>query len=347
MSLSELATQTGAHVLGTCQPIIGPASLAEASPEQIAVLTDARYLHEARDTTAGCILTSQKLADELRASDREGQCMLVVDAVEAAWHRVLGLFAPPVAVAAAGVHPRAIVAATARISPTASIGPGCIVGDARIGDGCVLQANVTIEDGVEIGEQTELAAGVVVHSHCVIGRRCRVLANAVIGSAGFGFHFDQGRHVRYPHIGRVVLGDDVEVGAGTCIDRAKFGETSVGDGTKIDNLCQIGHNCRIGRNVIIVAQVGLAGSVVVEDFVMLGGSAGVKDHVTIGAGARIGAFGAVMEDVAAGQTVVGVPSTDARSFFREVAALRKLPELLREFRSLTARVKKLEQTGND
>jgi UDP-3-O-[3-hydroxymyristoyl] glucosamine N-acyltransferase len=230
------------------------------------------------------------------------------------------------------VHPSAVIESSAAVGRDVRIAAQCYVGrEARLGDRVVLHPNVTVMDGCVVGPDTVLWPGVVVRERCVIGARCILHPNAVIGADGFGFRPAAGGKglVKVPQTGNVVLGDDVEIGAGTCVDRAKFGSTEIGDMTKIDNLCQIAHNCRIGRCVIIAGGCGLAGSVTIGDGVMFGGHVGVKDHTTIGAGARLMAYAAVMNDIPAGETWGGYPAKEAKVAAREYAGMRRLPELVK------------------
>ena len=257
--------------------------------------------------------------------------------------RLLEYLAPPVPRPAAGIHPGAVVADTASIGRDVAIGPHCMVGaNVALGHGTVLHAGVTIGDDVTIGDECELFAGVVVRERCTIGHRVTIHANSVIGTDGFGYRWDGTKHAKQPHIGTVVIEDDVEIGSCTCIDRGKIDETRVGSGTKIDNLVQVGHNVRIGRHCILCAGVGVGGTAVLEDGVVLGGAAGVRDHVRLGAGVQVGALSGIPNDIPAGQAVVGAPALPHRDYLREQAAIRKLPEALRTIRALANRVAELE-----
>ncbi len=232
----------------------------------------------------------------------------------------------------AGVHPTAVVDSTAKIGSGARIGANSVVGPRSvIGDGAVIMPSVTIGADVSIGAQTVLNPGVVVYDRCTIGPRCILHAHVSIGADGFGFRPDpSGRGlIKVPHVGTVEIGSDVEIGANSCVDRGKFGPTTIGDGTKIDNLVQIAHNCRIGRSVIICGVTGIGGSVVIGDGVVIAGCCGVADNLTIGAGARLGAKTGLLEDVPAGQTWTGLPAAPHSQQMRSWAAVRKLPEVLR------------------
>lgn len=206
----------------------------------------------------------------------------------------------------AGVHPAAVVHPSAQLGPRVTVGPGCVV-----------------QEGVQIGEDTVLYANVTVYPLTSIGARCRIHAGAVLGADGFRYAAGPTGPERVPQLGRLVLEDDVEVGANTCIDRAGLGETRIGRGSKLDNLVQVGHNCTLGPAVVVAGQAGLAGSVVVGAGAQIGGQAGIADHRTVGAGARVGAQSGVTQDVPAGETVLGTPAMSARLVRRLWATWRR------------------------
>ena len=197
-----------------------------------------------------------------------------------------------------GIDRRAVVHATAKIGPEASIGPFVTIGEnTNVGKRATIHANVVIGNDCWLGEDVVLHPNVVLYDKCVLGDRVIIHANAVIGADGFGYRFNQGKHVKVPQLGNVVIGNDVEIGAGATIDRGAFQATTIGDGTKIDNLVQIAHNCKIGKHNILAAQVGIAGSATTGNYVMMGGQVGIKDHLTIGDGAVIGAKAGVIHDI--------------------------------------------------
>ena len=243
-----------------------------------------------------------------------------------------------------GIHPQSSIAASARLGREISVGPFVVVGeDVSMGDRCRLMPGVVIGAGSRLGDDVVLYPNVVLYPDTVLGNRVMVHAGSVLGADGFGYRTEGGRHVKVPQRGHVEIGDDVEIGANTTIDRATFIATHVAEGTKIDNLVQIAHNCQIGRHNLIVSQVGLAGSSKTGDYVVIAGQAGIKDHVTIGAGAIVEAMSGVMENVPAGEKWVGAPAMSARAQFRLFGLIRKLPELREQLCHLAKQVEELEQ----
>jgi UDP-3-O-[3-hydroxymyristoyl] glucosamine N-acyltransferase len=236
-----------------------------------------------------------------------------------------------------GIHPRASVHPSAKIGKDAWIEPLAVVGiGSSIGDRCRLGSGVVIGRGCRLGDDVTIFPNVVIYDGTVIGNRVTIHANAVIGSDGYGYRTHGGCHIKVPQLGFVEIGDDVEIGAGTTIDRGTFGPTRIGTGTKIDNLVQIGHNCRIGRHNLLVSQVGLSGSVTTGDHVILAGQVGVADHVEIGERTIVGAKAGVVKDVPADQHYLGAPATAARDQKRILMSMEHLPEIRRD----VARIKR-------
>jgi UDP-3-O-[3-hydroxymyristoyl] glucosamine N-acyltransferase len=261
-----------------------------------------------------------------------------------AFGKIVDQFRGPQRITRSGIHPSSTIASSARIGADANIGPYAVIGeDTVIGDRCRLMPGVVIGDGCRLGDDVVLHPHVVLYGDTVLGNRVVVHAGAVLGADGFGYRTEAGRHVKVPQRGRVEIGDDCEIGANTTIDRAAFEMTRIGEGTKIDNLVQIAHNCQIGRHNLIVSQVGLAGSCKTGDYVIIAGHAGVKDHITIGERAVLEAMSGVMEDVPAGEKWVGIPATPARDQFRFISMIRRLPELRTKLMALTRQVETIEQ----
>jgi UDP-3-O-[3-hydroxymyristoyl] glucosamine N-acyltransferase len=234
-----------------------------------------------------------------------------------------------------GVHPTAVVDPGAEVDPSASIGPYCVLGKGvRIAAGVVLQSSVRIDHEAVIGEQTWIGHGAHIGWGCRIGAACRIFSGAVIGADGFGYHSDKTGHRLLPQIGVVVLEDKVDVGANSCIDRARFAETRVGEGTKIDNLVQIGHNVIIGKHCIVCSQVGVAGSTEIGNFVVFAGQVGVNGHIKIGDGSTATGQTGVTKDVPPGVVLSGTPSRPHREELKRQAYLKQLPELMERVRAL-------------
>jgi UDP-3-O-[3-hydroxymyristoyl] glucosamine N-acyltransferase len=237
-----------------------------------------------------------------------------------------------------GIHPSAVVEKGARVAASATVGPLCVVEDgAVIGERVHLQGQVTIGRGAAVGDDSWLMAGAVLSAECVLGKRVHLQPGVVIGGDGFGYELVKGRHMKVPQVGIAVLGDDVEVGANSTIDRSRFGTTSVGEGTKIDNLVQVGHNVVIGKHCLICALVGIAGSVTIGDYVVIGGQSGLAGHLKVGSGAMIAAQSGVKDDIPAKTTVWGSPSLPLKLEQKIVILRGRLPELFKRVELLEER----------
>jgi UDP-3-O-[3-hydroxymyristoyl] glucosamine N-acyltransferase len=306
------------------------APLDRAAADNLSFLGAAKYAAAFTTSGAGVVLVAPELAE----TPGNAAARIVVEKPQEALLKLLPRFYRPPR-AEPGVHATAIVGAGARIGAGASVGPYVVVGEgASVGNGTVLAAHCVIGDGVEIGAQCHLFPAVTVYSGSRIGDRVTIHAGARIGSDGFGYVQVGGQHLKIPHVGRCLIDDDVEIGANTTIDRGSIDDTVVGAGSKIDNLVQIAHNVRIGKLVLIMAQVGIAGSVVVEDGAWLLGQVGVSGHHTVGKGARLAAQAGVFGDIPAGETWSGYPARPHKEALRAQAALFKLPGLLRRIERL-------------
>jgi UDP-3-O-[3-hydroxymyristoyl] glucosamine N-acyltransferase len=238
-----------------------------------------------------------------------------------------------------GISSLASIARSAKLGRDVAVGPfTTIADDVVVGDGAVIYQNVSIEAGSVIGEGTIVYPLVSIYERSQIGRRCILHSGVVIGADGYGFATEGGKHHKIPQIGIVRIEDDVEIGAGTCVDRAALGETVIGEGTKIDNLVQIGHNVRTGRHCLLVSQAGIAGSTILGDYVVVAGQSGFGGHLKIGNGVQVAAKSAVLDDVESGK-VMGTPAMPFREFGRRETLLRKLPELYRRVDELEKKVK--------
>lgn len=316
--------------------IRGVAALDQAVGEgELAFIRSLKFAAQWPASRAAAALVSRGV--EVPGHDPSRRALIIVDNADLAMAQVLGLFEPRPHQPAPGVHATAVVDPTAHVGQGASVGAHCVVGPrTRVGDGCVLHARVTLGADVKVGPKSVLHPGVVVYDRCTVGAGCILHGNVVIGADGFGYVPDpQGRGlVKVPHVGTVEIGNGVEIGACSCVDRGKFGATVVGDGTKIDNHCQIGHNVRIGRACIICGMCGIGGSVVMEDGVILAGHVGVQDGKRIGARATISAKSGVMDDVPAGEVWFGTPAGPHKDQMRAYVALRQLSAHMRELKRL-------------
>jgi UDP-3-O-[3-hydroxymyristoyl] glucosamine N-acyltransferase len=326
---AEIAAIVGAlRTAGTTTvPIRDIASLAAARAGDLSFLGNARY----KSQVAACAATALLLPPDFPGEPRPDQVFLYVENPSVALARLCARIEqalwpkPP-----AGIHPSAVVAASARVDATAHVGPLCIVGEgAQIGAGSVLQASVFLGQDARVGEGCWVMPGCVIAAACSLANRVRLQPGVVIGSDGFGYEFVKGRHEKIPQIGTVVIEDDVEIGANSTLDRARFSRTVVGEGTKIDNLVQVAHNVVIGKHCILCAQVGISGSTTLEDYVILGGQAGVGGHITIGKGAKAGGQAGLSSDVPAGSYVNGTPAIPYLLERRLQVLHQRLPDLFK------------------
>jgi UDP-3-O-[3-hydroxymyristoyl] glucosamine N-acyltransferase len=316
----------------TTETIRGIASLEEAGPGDISFLGNPKYKAAVASSRASIVL----LPSDFAGQPGPNQVHMAVENPSVALARLCArieqaLWPRP----AKGVHPSAVVARDASVAASATVGPLCIVeSGATVGARCHLQAGVFIGRGARLGDDCWAMPGCVVAAECVLGHRVRLQPGVVIGSDGFGYEFVGGRHEKVPQIGTVIIGDDVEIGANSTIDRARFGQTVVGEGTKIDNLVQIGHNVVIGRHCLICAQAGVAGSTTLDDYVVLGGQVGLAGHIRIGKGAKLAAQSGVPKDIAAGASYFGSPALPILVEQRLLVLRRRLPELFKRVDAL-------------
>ncbi len=335
-TLGRIAEALGATLEGDpARVIVGVAPLDVAGPEHVSFLANPRYARAAARSAAGAVVVGREV---------EGlpQALLRVDSPQTAMIALLRLFHPePHAVS--GIHPAAVVAGEASVHPTAFVGACAVVErDARVGARSRVGSLCFVGTGAILGDDVVLHPRVVVEDGVVIGDRVVVQAGAVLGADGFGYAFDGTAHRKIPQVGGLRIEADVEIGANSTIDRATLGETVIRRGSKIDNLVQVGHNCDVGEDVILVAQVGVSGSCTIGNRAVLAGQVGVADHVTIGAGAVLTAQTGVPNGVPAGAIWSGTPSRPASEMRRIWAAETLLPDLLRRFRALEKRVRELE-----
>lgn len=303
--------------------ITGAEQMDRAKDQQITFISSAKYARLWDTSNASAAIVCHKLSILPGA----GRAFIKVANPDLAMARLLEAFAPEHPVMEEEIHPNASVHESVILGKGCKIGAGCYVGkNVVLGDGVILYPNVAVFDNTTIGHHTVVWSGTVIRERSIIGNHCIFHTNVSIGADGFGYRpSDDGRGlVKIPQIGNVIIGNYVEIGANSCVDRGKFSSTIIGDGCKIDNLVQIAHNCILGRCCIMAGHSGLAGSVTLGDGVIIGGSASIKDHTTINSGATVGAGSGVMGDVLPGKTVLGYPATEARDMLKQWAVLRKL-----------------------
>jgi UDP-3-O-[3-hydroxymyristoyl] glucosamine N-acyltransferase len=342
LTAAELASFLGGVLEGSGETVVaGVASIDDAVESDVVFAEDIKFFQKAVASPAGCIIACPNIGE----SPANKSVIRVPDAVRA-FVEVLRLFAEPEAVPSSGIGPGAVVASDAEIGYGVAVGANCYIGKAaKVGDRCVLFPNVYVGDGVQIGEDSVLHPGVVIYQGCKLGRRVVLHAGVVIGSDGFGYATRSEGLLKFPHIGTVEIGDDVEIGANSTVDRAKTGATIIGKGTKIDNLVHIAHNVRIGANCVIVALSGIAGSVEIGDWVTIAAQAGVKDHVRIGDRCVVAARAGVIGNLPDGSVVSGFPARDHATEKKVEAARLHLPDILRRLRVLEHEIEKLRAKG--
>lgn len=317
----------------TTTPLSNIGSLDSARPGDLAFLGNEKYHAQVATCKASAILVP---ADYTGSAPAENQAYIYVEKPSYTLALICGQIEaalwpkPP-----AGIHPSAVIAESASIGKNVHIGPFCVIGErASVGDGTVLDAQVTLGNGASVGENAHIESGVRICAYSQIGARVHILPNAVIGADGFGFIPVDGKIEKIPQIGNVVIEDDVEIGASTCIDRARFSSTRIGKGTKIDNLVQIGHNCVIGKYCFVCGQVGMAGSTTVGDYVTLAGQVGLAGHIKIGDKATIGAQCGVLGDIEPGATMLDTPAVPIGLAKKLMVLKMRLPDMFSRLKAI-------------
>lgn len=322
-SIQEInAILKGVIIGNTTQSITAPEQLEMANSNEISFIGNKKY-EKLWQTSKACAAI---VNEDISIDPGENRAFIKVQNADLAMSQILELFAPPTPLFTTDIHPTAVIDPTAIIGNGVRIGAGSYIGPkVEIGENATIYPNVTILDECTIGKNTIIWSGAVVRERCHIGSECILHPNSTIGADGFGFRPCPERGLaKIPQIGNVIIGNGVEIGANSSVDRGKFSSTVLGDGTKIDNLVQIGHNCKIGRFCIIAGNSGLAGSITIGDGVIIGGSVSIKDHVTIHDGAKIGGGSGVTGDVPAGKTVLGYPAVEYRDALKQWAILKSL-----------------------
>jgi UDP-3-O-[3-hydroxymyristoyl] glucosamine N-acyltransferase len=336
-TLAELAALVGGKILGDPQLLIkGVAGIKEAKKDEITFLSNPRYSKELAQTNAGAIIISPEIQTQNLAA-------IICDNPYLAFARILGFFYPPEKIIPAGVHATAIISPGAKLGDNVAIGPLVVIEEgAIVGSDTIIYPGTYIGQGSKIGSSSLLYANVSIREKVTIGNNAIIHSGAVIGSDGFGFVPNDGKNVKVPQVGNVVIEDNVEIGANVCIARGTLGDTIIGAGTKIDNLVQIAHNVKIGRNCIIVSQVGISGSTIVEDNVTIAGQAGVVGHVLVGKGSIVAARAGVTKDVMPKEIVSGFPAQPHQLAKRINAEMNRLPQLNQKVKELEKRIAELE-----
>lgn len=346
LSPKQLATHLNGEVLGDESVVIcGACSTSAPAAGTVTFAEKPKHLEEALKSVVSAVITSAGLVSATRIPP--SKAVIVVKNPRAAFARALGIFFPAPSFEP-GVHPTAVIAGGVELGDSVHVGAYAVIkAGARIGARSAIDSGATIGVGVVIGEECVIHPRVTLYPGVLIGNRVFIHAGAVIGSDGFGYVTEGGQHVKIPQVGNVVIEDDVEIGANTTIDRATLGSTVIKRGTKIDNLVQIAHNNTVGEHCLIAGQAGLAGSVTLGKYVMLAGQVGVADHKTIGDQAIVGGGGVVITDIPSKAVVWGFPARAHREALREIAALRRLPGIIRNLTAagLTAPESQKEAAG--
>ena len=322
-SITQINEILKGEIVGNTSTLItAPEQLEAASNTEISFIGNKKY-ENFWATSNACIAV---VNDNISIEPGENRAFIKVKNADLAMSQVLEMFAPPTPLFKTEIHKTAIIDETATVGQGTRIGASCYIGpNTKIAENVTIYPNVTILDDCIIGKNTVIWSGTVIRERSIIGSDCIFHPNATIGADGFGFRPDPERGlVKIPQIGNVVIGNNVEIGANSCVDRGKFSSTILGDGCKIDNLVQIGHNSKLGKFCIMAGNSGLAGSVTLGDGVVIGGSASIKDHTTIGAGAMVGAGSGVTGDIEAGKVMLGYPAIEARDALKQWAILKRL-----------------------
>ncbi len=335
--LSDLADLVGGQVNGSGDvPIHNAAIIRDAGDGDITLADSASLEPALAASKASAVVVPHGFRPA-------GLPSVTVDNVHESFAKIVSALRPLSRHRATGVSIAAHVSPTAELGPDVVVHPGAVIGDGvRVGADTVIHSGVQLMAGSSIGKETVIFPNVVLYENTIIGDRVLLHAGAVIGAYGFGYDIQDGLHLRCAQLGYVVIEDDVEIGASTTIDRGTYGPTTIGSGTKIDNLVQIGHNCRIGRHNLLCSQVAIAGSCSTGDYVVMGGQSGLRDHIDVGNQVSIGAQSGVMRNIPDGESQVGSPAGPGREYMNKVVAWGKLPELRKQFKALRKQVQTIE-----
>jgi UDP-3-O-[3-hydroxymyristoyl] glucosamine N-acyltransferase len=345
LTIEQLAERLGAELVGQAEEagreITGVGPINTASQSEVTFVTNDKHKTMLGQSRAGAVIAAARIADF-------GSPQLIVKNVNTALINVLNIFAPKLKPAPEGIDPTARLGDNVRIAKGVSIGAGVVIDDGvQIGPDSIIGSGCKIGENSKLGGNCRLDSNVVIYHNCSLGNNVVVQANTTIGSTGFGYSFIDGAHRLIPHNGGVVIEDFVEIGANCCIDRAKFGNTIIGAGTKIDNLVQVAHNVVIGKCCLIAALVGISGSCKLGDGVVLGGQVGLADNIEIGDGTMVGAQAGVMSNVPAGEKLLWTPAVKKEEAMRIIGLTMRLPKMAEQLKQLGKRIEKLEAAEND
>jgi UDP-3-O-[3-hydroxymyristoyl] glucosamine N-acyltransferase len=345
LTIIQLAKRLGAELddqrKDLSAQISAVAPVETAGESEVTFVSHNKHKAALGKSRAGAVIVSEHL-------EGVNKPQLVVKNVNAALIEVLNIFAPKIQTVPTGIDTTAKLGKDVKIAGSVSVGAYAVIGDnVEIGENCVIGSGCKIGDNTKLGNNCRIDSNVVIYHGCTLGNNVIIQANSTIGSTGFGYSFIDGAHKLVPHNGGVVIEDFVDIGANSCIDRAKFGNTIIGAGTKIDNLVQIAHNVVIGKCCLIAGLVGISGSCKIGDGVVLAGQVGLADNLTIGDGAVVGAQAGVTHNLTPGQQVLGSPALDARDAFRVFGVRKRLPKMVEQLRHLNKRVEKLEAAEDD
>lgn len=345
MSLTSLTAKeiaqlvSGDLFISTDHVFTGINSLSDASAEEVSFLGNEKYYKDFLSTKSRLVLAPAILQEA-----PEGVGVIHVENPTLAFSKVINLFAQQQEQVEFSVSERALVSSTAQISEGVAVRPGAIIGEhVKIGKGSIIHSGAVLGDYVQVGEDTTIFQNVSVRENCIIGSRVRVQPGVVIGSDGYGYEQVDGKHVKIPQIGKVVIQDDVEIGANSCIDRARFGETIIGEGTKIDNLVQVGHNVHLGAHNLLVAQSGISGSTETEHHVIVGPQAGVSGHIKLGAGVVVAGQSGLAKSTSTPGYYQGTPARPIALSRRSKALTNNLPKIVARLKEVEKKLKELEE----
>jgi UDP-3-O-[3-hydroxymyristoyl] glucosamine N-acyltransferase len=342
LTVAQLAEACGGEVQGDAERLIsGANTLEQASETDLAFAEHQKAWETAARSRAGCLLIAMDFKSQ------PGRTCIRVNKPRPAFARLLGELYPQ-RVLIFGIHPTAVIARSAVLPTSCFVGPYVVIGDNTVlGEECRINAGCRIGNGVSIGAETVLHANVTLYDNVRLGSRVVLHAGCVIGADGFGYTFSGDHYEKFPQVGSVDIGDDVELGANCCVDRAALGVTRIGNGTKLDNLVHVAHNCTLGTHVVVAAQTGFSGSVTVGDYAMIGGQAGIGEKAKIDARAIVGGKAGILtsQHIAAGEPVWGIPARPLKQHLRGLAHVSKLPKTEQEIKQIKTRLSALEQQG--